>query len=351
MRLHPCGTRRHAAGYLAGVVNKENDPVPTLPQLNGVVVRPFRGASDYPDFARIITACSKGEGDDRVETAEGIAAWYEHLERYDPKRDLLVAEVDGRPIGYSRVWWDQEADGPRIYRQICFLDPAVGGRGIGSAFFAWNDERLREIAAGHDAPDRMLEVWVNDRNIAATALFRGAGFEPITYAAKMVRPSVDDLPDYPLPEGVEIRHVSEDQLRAIWEADADAFRDHWGYVEPTEASYARFLASPHNDPTLWKVAWDEEGVAGQVRSFINAAQNAEHGLRRGWTENISTSRRWRRRGLAKALIVESIRELAGRGMTDVALGVHTENPNGAFDLYVGLGYEIVATWTTFRKPL
>jgi hypothetical protein len=38
-------------------------------------------------------------------------------------------------------------------------------------------------------------------------------------------------------------------------------------------------------------------------------------------------------------------------MTEVALGVHTENPNGAYDLYAGLGYEVVGTWTTYRKPL
>ena len=88
-----------------------------------------------------------------------------------------------------------------------------------------------------------------------------------------------------------------------------------------------------------------------MKSFIDTAQNEEHGPQRGWTEAISTARRWRRRGVAKALIVESIRELAARGMTEVALGVHTENPNGAFDLYAGLGYEVVSTWTTYRKPL
>jgi len=325
--------------------------MPQLPNVPGVVFRPFRGASDYPHFARLITACASGEGDDRVETAEGIASGYDHLERCEPERDLLVAEVDGRPIGYGRVWWDQEVDGPRCYEQVCFLDPAYGSRGIGSALFEWNEKRLREIAAEHNAPDKMLEVWANDRNTVATALFRGAGFEPITYSAEMVRPSVEDLPDHPLPNGVEIRPVREEDMRAIWEADVEAFRDHWGYVEPTEASYERFLAHPDNDPTLWKIAWDDEGVAGQVKSFINTAQNEEHGLRRGWTEAISTSRRWRRRGLAKALIVESIRELAARGMTDVALGVHTENPNGAFALYAGLGYEVVGTWTTYRKPL
>jgi mycothiol synthase len=325
--------------------------VPILPQLDGVVFRPFGGKSDYPDLARIITAFAKGEASDRVETPEGLASFYDNLERCDPERDLLVAEVDGRPVGYSRVWWDQEPDGPRVYGQVCFVDPAVGGRGIGAALFSWSEERLREIAAGHNAPEKLFQVYANDRNAGGTALIRDAGFEPVTYSAEMVRRSVDDLPDHRLPEGVEIRPVRDDQLRAIWEADVEAFRDHWGYVEPTEASYAQFLAFPYHDPALWKVAWDEEGVAGQVRSYIDAAQNAEHGLRRGWTEFISTSRRWRRRGLAKALIVESIRELAARGMTDVALGVHTENPNGAFDLYAGLGYEVVGTWTTYRKPL
>ena len=325
--------------------------VPALPQLPDVVFRPFRGSADYVHFIRIINAVARGEGTDRVETVEGMAAHYDHLERCDPERDLLVAEVDGRPVAYSRVSWDQEVDGPRTYTQVCFVDPAFASRGIGSAHFAWNESRLREIAAEHDAPDKQFQVFINDANAAATALVRGNGFEPVTYAADMVRPSVEDLPDHPLPEGVEIRPATEDQLRAIWEADAEAFRDHWGYVTPTEESYAHFLALPYRDLTLWKIAWDDEGVAGQVRSYIDTAQNAELGLRRGWTEYISTARRWRRRGLAKALIVESIRELADRGMTEVALGVHTENPNGAFDLYAGLGYEVVTSWTAYRKPV
>ncbi|MDQ3381279.1 MAG: GNAT family N-acetyltransferase [Actinomycetota bacterium] len=325
--------------------------MPALPQLPDVVFRPFQGSSDYGNFARIITAFALGEGSDRVETAEGISAGYDHLERCDPERDLLVAEVDGDPVAYSRVWWDQETDGPLLYTQVCFVDPQFGGRGIGSGLFIWSEERLREIAAEHDAPDKQFQVFINDQNMGATALISRSGFEPVTYAAEMVRPSVEDLPDHPLPDGVEIRPATEDQLRAIWEADADAFRDHWGYVEPTEESYAHFLALPYRDLTLWKIAWDDEGVAGQVRSFIDTAQNSERGLRRGWTENISTARRWRRRGLAKALIVESIRELAKRGMIDVALGVHTENPNGAFDLYAGLGYEVVASWTAYRKPV
>ena len=178
-----------------------------LPQLEGVDFRMFRDSSDYPHFARIITAFSEGEGNDRVETAESIAAGYDHLERCDPKRDLLVAELDGRPVAYARVSWDDEVGGPRIYRQVCFVDPEHGARGIGSALFAWSDARLREIAAEHDAPEKTFEVYINDRNPGGTAIFRGAGFEPVTYSAEMVRPSVEDLAEHALPDGVEIRPV------------------------------------------------------------------------------------------------------------------------------------------------
>jgi mycothiol synthase len=322
-----------------------------LPQLDGFDFRTFAGRGDYEHLARIITACARGEGDDRVETAEGIASGYDHLERCDLSTDLVIAEADGRPVGYSRVWWDQEPDGPTVYKHVCFVDPAYGRRGLGSALFARNEARLREIAAGHESGEQLFEVWANDRNVALAALIREAAYAPVTYMAEMVRPTVDDLPDHLLPVGLEIRPVREEDVRTIWEADVEAFRDHWGFVEQTEADFQRFVSHPYHDPSLWKIAWDEEGVAGQVKPFIDTAQNEAFGRKRGWTEAISTSRRWRRRGVAKALIVESIRELAARGMTEVALGVHTENPNGAFDLYAGLGYEVTATWTTYRRPL
>ena len=97
-----------------------------LPKLDGVDFRMFRGPADYPHLACIITASARGEGDDRVETPEAIASAYDHLDRCDPERDLLVAEVDGR-----------------VYKLVGFVDPAYGGGGIGRTLLGWNETRLR----------------------------------------------------------------------------------------------------------------------------------------------------------------------------------------------------------------
>jgi ribosomal protein S18 acetylase RimI-like enzyme len=146
--------------------------------------------------------------------------------------------------------------------------------------------------------------------------------------------------------------VRAEDVRAIWDAGIDAFRDAWGFVEPDEDDYARFLTDPMDSQReLWRVAWDGDEVAGQVRSFINEAENERFGRRRGYTESISVRRPWRRRGLARALIGASIRALRERGMTETALGVDTQNVTGALALYESCGYIAVSRTTVFEKPL
>ena len=108
---------------------------------------------------------------------------------------------------------------------------------------------------------------------------------------------------------------------------------------------------PWRDPSLWRVAWDGDRVAGQVRSYIDEQENAEFGRRRGYTEFISVRRPYRRRGLARALLVQSLEAVRDRGMEEAALGVLTENLHGAFRLYESVGFRVVRSWTTLQKPL
>ena len=59
-------------------------------------------------------------------------------------------------------------------------------------------------------------------------------------------------------------------------------------------------------------------------------------MERGWLDQVSVRRPWRRRGVAHALIAAALRELSGRGLQRAVLGVDAHNPNGALGLYEGL---------------
>ena len=74
-------------------------------------------------------------------------------------------------------------------------------------------------------------------------------------------------------------------------------------------------------------------------------------MKRGWLERISVRRPWRRRGLARALTARSLVRLREAGMTEGMLGVDSENANGAFVLYEGLGFEIHSRSAAYRRAL
>jgi mycothiol synthase len=62
-------------------------------------------------------------------------------------------------------------------------------------------------------------------------------------------------------------------------------------------------------------------------------------------------RPWRKRGLAKALLACAMRKLIELGMHEAALGVDTQNPNGALGLYESMGFKPVKRWVTYRKAI
>ncbi len=180
------------------------------------------------------------------------------------------------------------------------------------------------------------------------------GYHPVRYGWEMVRPTLDDLPDFPLPEGLEVRPVLPEHYRAIWDAATEAFRDHWGFAQPSEEDYQAWLKDKTIfQPHLWQIAWEvaTNQVVGQVRTFIDHAQNEKYSRKRGFTEFISVRRPWRRRGLARALIARSLKAQKQQGMTESALGVDSENISGATRVYEDCGFRVAKRSTVYRKPL
>jgi ribosomal protein S18 acetylase RimI-like enzyme len=328
-------------------------PFPTTAPLPaGVVLRHLRAPDDLHDMNTIANAIRRAEGTDFSTTDEQFAQFYADPPGSDPASDVAVAEIDGQIVGYGRAAWHEELDGTRIYEVIPFLDPRLAGSALFLALIDALEGRDRLIAADHPAGEKHFETFGGDLAIERDALLRTRGYEAVRYFYSMVRPTLDDLPDAALPEGLEIREVRPEHLPAIWAADQEAFRDHWGFFPGDDGEYERFRTDPvMSDTSLWRIAWDGDEVAGQVRSFISADENERLGRLVGHTEHISVRRPWRRRGLARALIAASFPLLRARGMTQAALGVDTENTSGALRVYEGCGFVPVSRTTTYRKPL
>ena len=323
-----------------------------LPDIPGLSFRRFRGEEDYPHILEIIECSKTADGIERSGTVDDIRREYKHLTNCDPYQDVLFAEVDGQPIAYSRLFWHRLDEGIRVYIAYGFMLPEWRRKGIGTAMLLSNEARMREIAAGHpDDGPRYFQTWATETEISTHALVKSQGYKPIRYGFEMRRDLSEPFPRAPMPEGLEVRPVEESQIRTIFEASNEAFRDHWGYRESTWEEFQGWMDDPTFTPEIWKIAWDGDQVAGIVMNIVSEKENEEYRRKRGYTENISVGRPWRKRGLAKSLILQSMQMFKEMGFTETALGVDAENTSGTLHLYKSLGYKVTKQDTVYRKEM
>ena len=140
-----------------------------------------------------------------------------------------------------------------------------------------------------------------------------------------------------------------EHYRQVWDADAEAFTDHWGGIDVSEQAFDRYFGGPDFEPDLWRVAWDGEQVAGSVANVVMRQYNAQTGSRRAVLAGVSVRRPWRGRGLARALVAQSLAALRERGMTEAVLGVDADNPTGALGVYEVNGFVVARRERAYRK--
>jgi mycothiol synthase len=322
------------------------------PAVPGLRVRTYAGPEDVPDMVTLAAAAMRANGVGWTWTRESLAHELANPTHADPGRDVFLAFMGERLVGWSQTDWVDSNEGERLYWAVGHVHPDWRRRGVGAALLRRDERRRREVAATHDtAKPRLLVSWVEDPDVGARELLAANGYQRARTYYHMVRPDLDDIDLPELPPGIDVRPVTDADLPRIWAAIAEAFRDHFGEHDVSDAAFRRWSGDPDFDPELLVVAYDGDEVAAGVQGSINAAENAANGYLRGWADPVFTRRTWRRRGLASALLGRALVRLRERGMTSAQLDVDSENPNRALGLYERHRFVADHTSSEWRKPL
>ena len=320
---------------------------------NAIELRTYRGPEDLPALVELWNSMAVADGLVERRNVEQMAAWYRtptpHL---DPWQDVILAVEDGHALAFGRHDWVDTSDGLREHRTWVVAGPS--GRHLADAVLDALEARAAEVARlqGRVERERVFGSWAGDGQQWRHDVLVRRGFAPVRWSFIMRRPSLEAIQPSPVPEGLEIRPFPNERtaLERLWAADAEAFADHWGGFDGSDAAFETWLTEPAFDPSLFAVAFDGDEIAGGVWNLINESENATLGIKRGWLESVFVRRPWRRRGLAAALVARSLELLRDRGMTSASLGVDAENPTGALGVYERAGFSVATRETSYRRP-
>jgi mycothiol synthase len=314
-----------------------------------IELRPIRA----DDLAAVHALLRRIEVHDRVPFAtprEDLDHWLEEP-HFDLATDGRVVEDGGAIVAWGRIW--HHPSGVRQERAHVFggVAPDRRGRGIGTALLAWQIAHATALLERCSAElPRFVRAQAYDFEESAIRLYERAGLAWARNGDEMLR-DLADLAAVPSVPGVTI--VSWDPARAddARVAQNDAFADHWGSTPHDLESWRHFLVSPGVRLDLSRLALEAGRIVGVCINGHFPGDEAVSGRREGWILNVSVPRSHRGRGIATALIADSLVEFARCGMTHSSLGVDTDNPTGAYRLYERLGYRRIFRKQVFQKSV
>lgn len=328
--------------------------VPGAPQIDGLKFRRFAGIADYSAMSSVGRKSFSADKIDFFETAEDIANDYKNSPGRNPHTDILLAEVGGELVAYGRVWSDPGEEGEREFWHVVHVVPERRNTDLRLALLRFNENQIISMAEGRGLTGPYTcKTWALDEPNDWRDMIHAEGYRPVLHFYEMVRPNLDHIPTARLPDGLELRPAKPEDYSKIWTASKEAFRGKPWFVEAyyDREFYDAWLNSSTFQPDLWAVAWDGGEVAGMARNEIPVDENRELKRNRGHTQHLSVMPKWRRKGLGRALLAESLKMMRERGLDEASLDVETQSTTGEVQLYLSMGYAIHRKYAHFMKRL
>ncbi|HLW02569.1 MAG TPA: GNAT family N-acetyltransferase [Ktedonobacterales bacterium] len=256
----------------------------------------------------------------------------------------LVVTADDRPIGYIHVMRDEE----NSFLTNGGVHPTYRRQGIGTHLLRLATARAQAQTAQlqTNAPVTMRSFClVKPINEAEAHLLEREGYGVVRHFWDMELDLLTSPPVLVWPEGIRIRtFIPGKDEQALFEVFSEVFQDTWGYTRQTFETWAHDVFVPNSfDPTLAFLACAGDTVVG----FALCVEFGEMGT----IDQLGVRRPWRRRGLARALLLHCFQAFAQRGKQTAHLSVDSESLTGASRVYAGVGMRVTIQHALYEKML
>ncbi len=321
---------------------------------SNIQLRPLVDESDYTVLEAIHLQSQTVDQVDPHSAREAVLT-VDVLKRFYPfdstvnSPNLQIAMRDGQVVGYVQVLWGwREITGVYVFLHQGYVSPQWRGQGIGRRLLQWAHERIYALAAEKNITGpKTFASNVSSTERACARLVEHAGYRIMHTLTDMAAAPIGVKPVRPLPAACQLAQPAPEHLHSIYMTWKAAYGTNALSTPPSESDERNFITEhfehPCYDPSLCSLAVADGQVVGVVLAQIRRGA--------GMIDEVCVHPDWQRRGIAEALLQNSLNQLAARNMAQARLYTDAENAAGARTLYERTGFREVKQHYFYRKPL
>jgi ribosomal protein S18 acetylase RimI-like enzyme len=322
------------------------------PELAGYTFRPLT-RDDLPALHALLLTAVEADGEDRVDSLDDLRTQFDDPWSNAINDSLVALTPQAELIAFVRCFLSPEPGAEARCHTWTYFHPVHRTNALEDAVFGWAVARSQQrLAALPPGVPHLVQFGTVDTQARNLALAERHGFSAERYFYNMHRDLSAPIPNYQLPPEFTLRVFAPDDAHAVYTAHEEAFSDHWGFEPENFDEWKQFaLDSGGFRPDLTLLVHAGEELAAYSLNRVLAEDNLRNGTKEARIGQLGTRRAWRKRGLASALLCESMRRFKALGFDTATLGVDAENPTGALGLYERLGFGVRKRMIVFSKRL
>lgn len=309
---------------------------------------------DIHDVYLLFETVNRIDNADYDETEDDLMRQFDDPWSHPTNDVRVIRTIQGKLAAFLRIYVDPKPIEERFAFIRCLIAPEARSQGLEEASIEWMEarakQRLAEIVHAEHIPS-FIRAEMPKSAEETIQRYQKYGFAHARSYFKMERNLKELIPESPLPDGLTLRTYGKDIDEKLLQALNEAFRDHWGHVEYSIEDWPFIIDASNIRHDLTSIVMEGYEVVAFCINYVNTSENKRLGIQRATIESIGTQRAWRARGIASALLSESMRLCQTAGLDYLSAKVDSDNLTGAVALYERLGFKTYKTLVIMEKKI
>ncbi len=261
--------------------------------------------------------------------------------KFNPEKDLLVAALGNRIIGYAGGFLEVALK--RVILE-CMIHPHHRKNGIATELMG------RSLQHAEDAKIEVAQVYIPEVNLPGKSLALRLGFKFIRHFFELAL----DLDNVQIPDigpgEFEIRSLRPDEADKLTQIQNRSFAGSWGFNPntPDEIAYRINLSSC--SPENIMMVYLKNQPIGYCWTRIFTEEGSATACKKGEIHMLGVDPAYRGKGIGRDVLLAGLADLKSKGVSIVELTADGEEPV-ALCLYESVGFKRCSRNEWYEKKL